>query len=128
MIAGLVFAVLYGVALRIYTVLRAQRDSIRWHGRALFLSTLAGGAAFYLAQQIRAPHAPTARDAAAFAILCLGASAIPVILELGTVIPARLARGATLRVPQSPGEGPPSVSPSAARRDAEPPAAGDDGA
>lgn len=107
--AGVVFAILYGVAVRVFVVLRAQRESARWHPRGLALSTAIGGLAFYAAQQIRMPHFPEILDLAAFAIMCLGASAIPVLFELGVVLPARWASRTSFRAPQPqpPHQGPP---------------------
>jgi hypothetical protein len=95
-LAGAIFAILYGIAVRLYLFLRAQRDSTRWHPAAVLWSTLLGGAAFYVAQQIRMPHAPSLLDLAAFLIMCLGASAIPGLLELSVVLRSRLAASTTL--------------------------------
>lgn len=109
-VAGLVLALIYGAAVRVFILLRARRESSQWHWSAVGASSLLGGIGLYAAQQIRMPHPPAWRDLPAFAILCLAASSIPLLLELGVVVPARLARKASIGVPAPPG--PPAPPPS----------------
>ena len=105
--AGLVFAVLYGIAVRVFVLLRARRESTRWHLPAIALASTVGGIGFYIAQQVRSPHSPTWLDLPAFAIMCFAASAIPLLFELAVVIPSRLARTSSIRVPARLGQAPP---------------------
>ena len=99
--AGFVFALIYGVAIRLYLYLRAQRDFARWHPRAVLVAASLGGVAFYSAQQIRQPHTPSWRDLAAFLIMTFAAAAIPAILDTAQVVQARLLRRTQLRAPAS---------------------------
>jgi hypothetical protein len=92
-IAGLTFAALYGVAIRLYFYLRASRETHRWHLSAVAAAGLVGGAAFYVAQQIQTPHAPGVLDAAAFVIMAVAAAAVPAILETVHVVQARILLG-----------------------------------
>ena len=100
-LAGVLFAVVYGIALRLYQVLRARRASERWHGSAVAWSALLGGAAFYAAQQVRSPHVPGWLDVPAFLILAIAAAAIPLLFELVTVVAARAALRGAIAVPKS---------------------------
>jgi hypothetical protein len=99
--AGLTFALLYGIAIRLYFYLRLRRDAHRWYVSAVALAASLGGLAFYVAQQIKTPHAPTWLDLVAFLIMAVAAGAIPMILETVHVIRARLLRQSTLQVPRT---------------------------
>lgn len=102
--AGLVFALLYGIALRLYVYMRAGRDDDRWHPRAVVVAALLGGFAFYLAGQLRSPYVPRWMDLPAFFILSVAAAAIPLILELRIVPRARtLRRASGFELPSSSG-------------------------
>ena len=95
--AGLAFALLYGIAIRLYLYLRVRRDTHRWHISAVALAASLGGLAFYAAQQIKQPHAPTWLDLVAFLIMAVAAGAIPAILETVHVLRARLLRQTTFQ-------------------------------
>lgn len=107
-LATLLFGLLYGLTLRLYRRMRVARDNRRWHPGALLLAAFLGGVAFYSAQQLRAPRAPTWLDVPAFAILMIAAGTIPGLLELATVLGARMATRESLRTggkpPAAPGE------------------------
>jgi drug/metabolite transporter (DMT)-like permease len=98
-LAGVLFAAVYGVALRWYRYLRVRRPSERWHLGAVARAALLGGAGFYAAQQVRVPHVPGWWDLAAFAIMAVAAASIPVLLEIASVVAARAARRGSLEVP-----------------------------
>jgi ribosomal protein S18 acetylase RimI-like enzyme len=108
LLAGIVFVVVYGVAIRGYLLLRARRDADRWHWGAVAAAGLVGGLAFYLAQQVRMPHRPSLLDLAAFAIMAVAAAAIPTLLELRCVVAARLLARSTVSAGavRSPAKGP----------------------
>jgi hypothetical protein len=97
--AGLAFALLYGIAIRLYLYLRVRRDTHRWHIPAVALAAGLGGLAFYAAQQIKQPRVPTWLDLVALLIMAVAAGTIPAILETVHVIRARLLRQATFQVP-----------------------------
>jgi hypothetical protein len=99
LLAGITFVLLYGVAIRLYLLLRARRDAGRWHAPAVLLAGALGGLAFYLTVQIKAPYAPRLLDIPAFLIMAAAAAAIPVILELATVVRARAQKSSTLETP-----------------------------
>jgi len=99
-VASLLFVLLYGAAIRVYFYLRLRRDDHAWHPWAVALAAGIGGVAFYVAQQIRQPHAPTWRDLVAFSIMAVAAGAIPAILETVQVIRARLLRKTRLQAPR----------------------------
>ena len=102
-VAWLTFTLVYGIAIRLYLYLRVRRDSHRWHGSAVALASALGGFAFYLAQQIKQPHAPSWRDLLAFLIMAVAAGAIPAILETVHVVQARLLRQTKLEAPRDAG-------------------------
>jgi len=101
-IAAIVFALLYGAGIRIYTYLRARRDADKWQSLAVAAASLVGGAGFYVAQQVKSPRPPALLDIPAFAIMAVAAGAIPAILETTRVLQIRLLRDAKVEVPRRP--------------------------
>lgn len=104
LLAGLLLAAIYGVALRLYLAVRLGRPAERWHWPAVAYAALLGGAAMYAAQKIRAPRAPEWLDVPAFLIMAVAAAAIPAILEVSSVATARRRRRGSITVP--PGDAP----------------------
>lgn len=98
-LAGLLFAVVYGVALRLYQYLRVRRASHRWSPEAVVAAASLGGAGLYAAQQLRDPHVPRWLDLPAFLIMVVAAAAIPVMFEVSSVLAARAAIRPTIAVP-----------------------------
>ena len=88
-VAGSVFTLVYGVAIRLYVYLRNRRPSEKWHVMALIYSGLVGGTGVYLAEKIRHPVFPQWLDLPAFLILAFAASSIPIFIELRVVLTAR---------------------------------------
>ena len=95
--AGFVFAALYAVAVRGYLHARALRDADRWHWGAVCSSGLLGGVAFYVSLHLRNPQTPSLLDLPAFLILCLAASSVPALMEVGVVVRARLLKQAEIK-------------------------------